>query len=105
MNLNENRFLIFKDIKVNIELAQVFIHGKEIGLTKKEFDLLVFFITNKNKVVSKYAIVAHLWENFQDPEGSYDFLYAQIKNLRKKILAAGGTDYIQNVNRIGYRFM
>ncbi len=83
---------------------EVFVHNTEIVLTKKEYDLLLFFITNKNRVISKLAIVEHLWSNYQDFNESYDFLYAQIKNLRKKLTAAGCTDYIQNINRIGYKF-
>jgi len=104
-NPSVNTILNFNEIKVRIDSSQVFIHEIEIPLTSKEFDLLVFFITNKNKVISKYALIDHLWENFEDPEGSYDFLYSQIKNLRNKISAAGGNDYIQNVTKIGYRFM
>jgi len=92
------------EIRMKTDTYEVFVHNKEVTLTKKEYDLLLFFITNKNRVISKLAIVEHLWSNYQDFNESYDFLYAQIKNLRKKLTAAGCTDYIQNINRIGYKF-
>jgi DNA-binding response OmpR family regulator len=100
----ENKQVEFNEIVVKTDTYQVFVHDKEITLTKKEYDLLMFFITNKNRVVSKLSIVEHLWTNYQDFNESYDFLYAQIKNLRKKLTAAGCMDYIQNINRIGYKF-
>lgn len=100
----ENKQIEFNEITVKTDSYQVFIRDLEITLTKKEYDLLVFFITNKNRVISKLSIVEHLWTNYQDFNESYDFLYAQIKNLRKKLTAGGCTDYIQNINRIGYKF-
>lgn len=100
----EKNTMVFNEIKVCMDTFQVFINSQEVYLTKKEYELLVYFITNRNKVISKHAIVSHLWGDYQDSQGSFDFLYAQIKNLRKKISAGGGKDYIQNINRIGYRF-
>ncbi len=98
--------LVFNEIKILTDTHQVFISDRsEITLTKKEFELLLYLVTNKNRVVSKNSIVEHLWGHYQDPQESFDFLYAQIKNLRKKIAAAGGNDYIQTINRIGYRFL
>jgi DNA-binding response OmpR family regulator len=100
----ENKQLEFNEIKINTDTYQVFVHDREISLTQKEFDLLLYFITNKSRVISKLAIVEHLWGNYQDSNESYDFLYVQIKNLRKKLTSAGSNDYIQNINRVGYRF-
>jgi DNA-binding response OmpR family regulator len=100
----ENKQIEFNEIKINTDTYQVFVHDKEISLTQKEYDLLLYFITNKSRVISKLAIVEHLWGNYQDSNGSYDFLYVQIKNLRKKLTIAGSNDYIQNINRVGYRF-
>lgn len=101
---NTNVPLEVNEIRMKTDTYEVFVHNKEVALTKKEYDLLLFFVTNKNRVISKLAIVEHLWSNYQDFNESYDFLYAQIKNLRKKLTTAGCTDYIQNINRIGYKF-
>jgi DNA-binding response OmpR family regulator len=99
----EKKEIIFNEIKINTDTFQVFINNVEIVLNKKEYQLLVYFITNQNKVIPKHAIVEHLWGNFQSEE-SFDFLYAQIKNLRKKLVSVGGKDYIHTISRIGYRF-
>jgi DNA-binding response OmpR family regulator len=78
--------------------------GESITLTRKEYDLLVYFISNKNRVVTKEAIVEHLWGDDIDMADSYDFIYSHIKNLRKKLVQAGCPDYIKAVYGMGYRF-
>jgi DNA-binding response OmpR family regulator len=99
----EKKEIVFNEIKINTDSFQVFINGVEIFLNKKEYQLLIYFISNQNKVIPKHAFVEHLWGNFESEE-SFDFLYAQIKNLRKKLAAGGGKDYIHTISRIGYRF-
>lgn len=75
-----------------------------IALTKKEYELLLYFLSNKNKVVTKEAIVEHLWGDDIDMADSYDFIYSHIKNLRKKLMQAGCPDYIKAVYGMGYKF-
>jgi DNA-binding response OmpR family regulator len=77
---------------------------KEIPLTRKEYDLLLYFISNKNKVVTKESIVEHLWGSYIEMADSYDFIYAHIKNLRKKLMQAGCPDYIKVAYGMGYKF-
>jgi len=55
-------------------------------------------------VITKNAITEHLWGDDMDLAGSYDFIYTHIKNLRKKILQAGGADYIKSIYGVGYKF-
>jgi DNA-binding response OmpR family regulator len=76
-----------------------------IPLTRKEYDLLIYFMSNKNRVVTKEAIVEHLWGDDIDMADSYDFIYSHIKNLRKKLMQAGCPDYIKAVYGMGYRFV
>jgi DNA-binding response OmpR family regulator len=76
-----------------------------ILLTRKEYDLLLYFLSNKNRVVTKEAIVEHLWGDDIDMADSYDFIYSHIKNLRKKLMQAGCPDYIKAVYGMGYRFV
>jgi DNA-binding response OmpR family regulator len=76
-----------------------------ISLTRKEYDLLVYFVSNRNRVVTKEAIVEHLWGDEIDMADSYDFIYSHIKNLRKKLMQAGSPDYIKAVYGMGYRFV
>jgi DNA-binding response OmpR family regulator len=75
-----------------------------IPLTRKEYDLLLYFVSNKNRVVTKEAIVEHLWGDNIDMADSYDFIYSHIKNLRKKLMQAGCPDYIKAVYGMGYKF-
>ncbi|WP_194776231.1 response regulator transcription factor [Pararhodonellum marinum] len=96
--------LRFNEIIVQLQNLQVHVHGKSLDLTKKEFDLLVFLIINKNRVLGKNAIAQHLWGDYTDNLSSFDFIYQHIKNLRKKISEAGGKDYLTTVYGIGYKF-
>jgi DNA-binding response OmpR family regulator len=78
--------------------------GQPVDLTRKEYELLLYFISNKNRVVTKESIVEHLWGDDIDMAGSYDFIYSHIKNLRKKLMQAGCPDYIKAVYGMGYKF-
>ncbi|OJV22593.1 MAG: DNA-binding response regulator [Dyadobacter sp. 50-39] len=75
-----------------------------VALTKKEYELLLYFLSNKNRVVTKEAIVEHLWGDDIDMADSYDFIYSHIKNLRKKLMQSGCPDYIKAVYGMGYKF-
>jgi len=92
------------EIHIIPDEMEVFINDKQITLTKKEFDLLIFFISNKNRVLTKEAIAEHLWGDEIDLVDSFDFIYTHIKNLRRKILEKGGEDYIRTIYGMGYKF-
>ena len=81
------------------------VNGEALTLTKKEFDLLLYFISNPNRLITKESIAEHLWGDEMDMADSYDFIYSHLKNLRKKISAKGGGDYIQTIYGIGYKFV
>ncbi len=76
----------------------------KLDLTKSEFELLLFLISNKNKVISKEAIGEHLSGDVADRFDNYDFVYSHIKNLKKKMTEAGGIDNIKTVYGLGYKF-
>jgi len=82
----------------------VFVNGEEVVLTKKEFDLLLFLVTNKNRVVSKLSIAEHLSIDDEDQFFNHDFIYVHLRNLRKKLSDKGCIDYIQTIYGIGYKF-
>ena len=83
---------------------EVLVNGQSLVLTKKEYDLLIFFISNKDRVLTKEAIAEHLWGDEMDTADSFDFIYTHIKNLRKKIMEKGGEDYIRTIYGMGYKF-
>jgi DNA-binding response OmpR family regulator len=92
------------ELKIIPENSQVFVCDSEISLTKKEFDLLIYFVANKDRVITKESIAEHLWGDNMDMADSFDFIYTHIKNLRKKIMEKGGKDYIRTVYKMGYKF-
>lgn len=96
--------LHFDELLVDLNEKTLKVKKEVIELTRKEYELLLFFISNKNKVIAKNAIAEHLWGDEMDIAGSYDFIYTHIKNLRKKLLSAGCPDYIKSVYGVGYKF-
>jgi DNA-binding response OmpR family regulator len=96
--------IIFNEIKITPDAVKVEVYGKPIVLTKKEYDLLIYFISNKTKILTKESIVEHLWGDYISNSDSYDFLYTHVSNLRKKLIENGAEDYIKTVYKIGYRF-
>ncbi|MEP6677057.1 MAG: response regulator transcription factor [Ferruginibacter sp.] len=94
----------FDELELDIQEKVARVNEHIIDLTRKEYDLLLYFISNKNKVISKNAIAEHLWGDNMDIADNYDFIYTHIKNLRKKMLQAGSQDYIKSVYGMGYKF-
>ena len=94
----------FNEIIVNTDTHDATVHDSPLTLTLKEYELLVFFIANKNRALTKQSIAEHLWGDHVDLQDSFDFVYQHIKNLRKKITAAGGEDYIKTIYGLGYKW-
>lgn len=99
-----NQAVEFNEIKLLPEERKVIIHDKILNLTPKEYELLLFFITNKDRVLTRQTIAEHLWGDFMDAADHFDFVYTHLNNLRKKIKKTGGNDYITTVYGIGYKF-
>jgi len=102
--LQGQTILQFEEIDINTNKREVKIGDKLLILTLKEYELLLFFITNKKRVLTKQAIAEHLWGDHVDYLDSFDFVYQHIKNLRKKITSAGGQNYIHTIYGLGYKF-
>ncbi len=100
-----NKEIVFNEIRINPETAEVAVNNQIVNLTKKEYDLLLFFISNKNRVLTKETIAEHLWGDNIDLVDSLDFIFSHIKNLRKKIETNGGKNYIQTIYGMGYKFI
>lgn len=103
-NFNGNSLVKFNELEIDTISKELKVNNKLIYLTRKEFDLLLYFVTNKNKVISKSAAVVHIWGDEADMADSFDFIYTHIKNVRKKLTDAGCKDYFQSVYGIGYKF-
>lgn len=99
-----NNKITFNEIEVDLLGKIVVVNNQTIELTRKEYDLLIFLISNKNRVVSKNAIAEHLSGDDAELLDKFDFIYSHVKNLKKKLFEAGGEDYIKTVYGLGYKF-
>ena len=95
----------FDKISINTDTHDVQVNGNPLELTLKEYELLLFLITNKNRVLTKQVIAEHIWGDRVDALDSFDFVYQHIKNLRKKICGEGGEDYVKTIYGLGYKFV
>lgn len=103
-NLGGSEIVRVREIQINTKTMEVTVDDEKVDLTPKEFDLLLYFSSNKNHVLSKQTIAEHLWGDYVDHLDNLDFVYQHIKNLRKKLVNAGASDYIESVYGIGYKF-
>jgi DNA-binding response OmpR family regulator len=103
-SFNGSNLLIFNELTIDLLAKEVKAGKIPVKLTRKEYALLLYFIANKGKVVSKNAIAEHLWGDGIDMADNFDFIYSHIKNIRKKLVEAGCNDYIQAAYGMGYKF-
>lgn len=103
-NLGGENIIRFNEILIDTNRIEVRISNALIDLTRKEFDLLLYFLTNKNRVLTRQSIAEHLWGDYTDNLVNFDFVYQHVKNLRKKIAGANGNDYIATIYGLGYKF-
>ena len=85
------------------DTRKVTVDGNELNLNRKEFDLLYYFISNPNRLINRMALAESVWGDHIDQADSLDFIYSQVKNLRKKMKAAGTQAEIKAVYGFGYK--
>lgn len=96
--------VIFNELTIDLMAKSVKVGKTQIDLTRMEFQLLVYLVGNKNRVLSKSAISENLSGDMADMLDNYDFIYAHIKNLKKKLKEAGCGEYIKTVYGLGYKW-
>ncbi|WP_312556133.1 response regulator transcription factor [Empedobacter brevis] len=101
---SNNDLLIYNEIVIDMQSMECKVKDILLNLTKKELNLLIYFINNKNRVLSRQAIAIHLWGDYTYNLDNVDFIYQHLKNLRRKISEADGTDYVQTVYGLGYKW-
>jgi len=100
-NFEGNKIVEVGNVVINLENRSVQIEGKEINFNRKEYDILMYLITNKSRLVTKAALAEHVWGDHIDQADSFDFIYSQMKNLRKKLENA--TINVEAVYGVGYK--
>jgi DNA-binding response OmpR family regulator len=96
--------LTMNEIRIDLPAKSVIVNDETVPLTKKEFDLLLYFIGNKNRVISKSALAEHLSGDIADMLDNHDFVYAHVKNLKKKLTSAGYGNYLKTIYATGYKW-
>lgn len=98
-----NSSILINDLEIDTVSKSISFKGKPIDLTRKEFDILLYLSINKNRTISKNAIAEHIAEDNIDFFDNFDFLYAHIKNIKKKLAVIGAQDFIKSVYGMGYK--
>tara|TARA_R100000935_G_C2792456_1_gene146608 strand:+ start:156 stop:827 length:672 start_codon:yes stop_codon:yes gene_type:complete len=100
-NFEGNKLVEAGNLSIDLESRLVKIENEEIILNRKEYDILIYLITNRSRLVTKAALAEHVWGDHIDQSDSFDFIYSQIKNLRKKLEKA--TLRIEALYGVGYK--
>ena len=100
-----NTEIEIENLTVRPDDHNVFINGEELKLNRKEFDLLYYFVTNPNRLINKTTLAEAVWGDNIDQADSLDFIYSQVKNLRKKMKTADAIPEIKAVYGFGYKLI
>ena len=98
-------YLTVGNVKVLPAEFRVYVGEKEVELARKEYDILIYFMNRTGRLVDKQALAEAVWGDHIDQVDNFDFIYAQIKNLRKKLKDAGATPEIKAVYGFGYKMI
>jgi len=99
-----SNILHVNELLIDTQARTARVNNRFLELTRKEYQLLLYFVNNKDRVISKNAIAGHLWGDEMEEAANFDFIYTHVKNLRRKLIEAGTPDYIQSVYGMGYKF-
>ena len=103
--LEGSNILQIGNISIDMDKHVVSIDKTEITLNRKEFDILMYLATNKDRLVNKSALAEHVWGDYIDQSDNFEFIYSQIKNLRKKLNDQNAEIEIKAVYGIGYKLI
>lgn len=102
-NSGGQNIIDLQNVTLSIEERLVMVNNRQLDLNRKEFDILVFLALNRNRISSKSAIAENIWGDYIDQTDDFDFIYSQIKNLRKKLRDYNANVDIETVYGIGYK--
>ena len=93
------------NVTLDVDKARVTVDGREVQLLKKEFDILLYLMQRPNHLVDKAVLAEAVWGDHADDADNFQFVYAQMKNLRRKMAEAGATAEIKSVYGFGYKLV
>lgn len=91
------------NIKLSVSERRAYVDDVQLTLLKKEFDILLYFMQRPNHIVDKAVLAEAVWGDHVDMADNFSFVYAQVKNLRKKLADAGATVNIKAIYGFGYK--
>lgn len=97
-NININNEIEIGNLKINDISHSVRKGEGDLDLAPKEYEILMYFIKNKNIALSREKMLTEIWG--YDYTGNDRIVDVHIKNLRKKI----GDEYIKTIRSVGYKF-
>ena len=103
--LGGSNIIRYNNIEIDTDKRIALVNSRDIQLNRKEFDVLLYLVTNKNRLVNKSALAEHVWGDHIDEMNSFDFVYSQIKNLRKKLKDNSAEIEIQAMYGVGYKLV
>lgn len=95
--------LYFANLVIHFDERRVYVWNNPISLTKKEYEILLHLIANKNRVLTKESLAGYLWSDYSDRSDGFEFLFTHLKNLRRKLLSAKAELVIKNIYGVGYQ--
>lgn len=98
-----NPDIIIDNFTIQIQSRKILFLGKEVDITKKEYDLIQYLVINQGKVLTRHQLYEHIWGNILDDQYDSNFIDVHIKNLRKKLNAYAPTPWLETVRGVGYR--
>ena len=93
------------NVSLDPESRRVSVAGRELSLLKKEYDILFYFMQRPGHLVDKTVLAEAVWGDHADQADSFHFLYAQVKNLRRKLAEAGASIEVKAVYGFGYKLV
>lgn len=101
--LNGDTFVTIENVRINTDSFEAFVNDKKLELNRKEYDILLYFMTHPNHLIDKTRLAESVWGDYIDQVDNFDFIYAQIKNLRKKMNESGTNIEIKAIYGLGYK--
>lgn len=104
-NQNGQQSTKWNNVEIFYDDRLVLVNGKSVVFNNKEFAMLYYFVVNANRLVTKNSLAEHIWGDYVDDADSFDFVYSQVKNLRKKLKTSKAELNIQSVYGVGYKLV
>ena len=93
------------NVRIEPDKFRVFVENQELELNRKEYDILLYFMNRPGRLINKNTLAESVWGDHIDQVDNFDFIYAQIKNLRKKLKDSGANIELKTVYGFGYKMI